>query len=632
MSSTVFRSKPYESKSVTWDAILQRNLQIPMTQREYAWTGNELKKFLDDIFKLFDEGKYIYKMGSIIILQLEGCNDVYDGQQRTLTIIIFLHCLSLVEPKLRTKIKMLLTVDNELDDLTEQQQLIKDAYGVKTIPKIYCVFPPDTQALVDIFNGNADLFENNMEGRVSRIDPAERYELDGETGEDECDDKPLYPLYKCNVCAASGVSGGGLRKASIMRHMVACHNITSKCLESSSKLYDAYDYISTYIKNQKYDESRNIRLFKFIVGEIDIQLYDCNDSTYVSRIFDWENNRGLRVNSLDLVKNQILVKILPGKRAELYDIWTELKNKKCTAAQKINDYGEKLFDVGIQLYNNEVSRMCNHDDLFKPIIDAKDPYAEVRRFFATVEKLYSIMDEISNDRFGRLVTSSPKVKLTWEAYMWAMLPIFYKRGSIDTQLIKLLVKWYFRTSYVTSELTFNSMSYSNEFIRISNCYLKDDRYDYYDEIMRCLVKYMSSHVLNDYEVKLRDMELTNKTAAQYLLLFLETCETPDLQTVPLKYTLEHIIPQKAKQTLTSASLMNNIGNLTLLEGKNTKNVQKGNSSLGCKEYIKKIDSYKNSSCKITREIPETYVAAFTERDVQDRAKSIAFRMTQHTSY
>jgi hypothetical protein len=580
-----FRIKPYESKSVTWDAMLQKNLQIPMNQREYAWTDVDLKKFLDDIFNLFEEGKYIYKMGSIINLQYDGCNYIYDGQQRTLTIILFLYCLAMTEPKLELKIKTLLTVDNELDDLTYQQQLVKDAYGVKIIPKIYCVSPPDMKALVDIFNGK--------------------------------------PATAAAVSATTSTVAGQ---------------------EGSSKLYNAYEYIAEYNKIRKYNEAQNVRLYKFVTSDIDIQLYDCIDLNYVSRIFDWENNRGKRVESLDLIKNQILVKIGAEKRAELYDRWAELKNRKDTL-QKINDYGEKVFDVGIQLYNNQVSRVCNHDELFKTIIDAKDPYAEVCRFFGIVEALYAIMETISRDRFGRLLLNSGRhVKLTWEAYMWALLPIFYKRGSIDTRLIKLFVTWYFRTSYISGELTFNSMRYSNDFIRISDSYFKcslnqggggcggsDYDYDYYDEIMKCLVKNMSPHVRDDYEGKLRDMEL-NKTDAQYLLLFLETCETPDLHTVPMKYTLEHIIPQKNKAGLTNPALMNSIGNVTLLEGKNTKDVQKGNSSLGCKEYIKKIDSYKNSSCKITREIAEKYVDSFTERDVQDRANSIAQRMNHHTSY
>jgi hypothetical protein len=581
MASALIRTKPYESKSVTWDAMLQKNLQIPMNQREYAWTDGDLKKFLDDIFILFEEGKYIYKMGSIINLQYDGCNYIYDGQQRTLTIILFLYYLAMTEPKLEFKIKTLLTVDIELDDLTYQQQMVKHAYGVKIIPKIYCVSPPDMKALVDIFNAT----------------------------------EITSTLPSTSTTAASTVAKR----------------------DGSSKLYNAYDYIAAYGKARNYSEVQNVRLFRFVTNDIDIQLYDCTDINYVSRIFDWENNRGKRVESLDLIKNQILVKIEAGKRAELYDRWTELKNKKDTL-QKVNDYGERMFDVSIQIFNNQVSRVCNHDDLFKIIVDAKDPYDAVCQFFRIVERVHAIMESISKDRFGRLLLNSGRnVKLTWEAYMWALLPIFYKRGSVDARLIKLFVTWYFRTSYIGGELTFNSMRYSNDFIRISDGYLKCDisdcnsKCDYYDEIMKCLIRNMSPHVRDDYEVTVREMEF-KPADAQYFLLFLETCETPELHTVPLKYTLEHIIPQKTKGSLTNPALMNSIGNVTLLEGKNTKDVQKGNSSLGSKDYIKKIDSYKNSSCKITREITERYVDAFTERDIQDRANSIAHRMNQHTSY
>ena len=55
------------------------------------------------------------------------------------------------------------------------------------------------------------------------------------------------------------------------------------------------------------------------------------------------------------------------------------------------------------------------------IIDADDSYKEVNKFFDIVEKLDSIMLEISNDKFGRLVTSKSNVCLNWEAYMWFSL-------------------------------------------------------------------------------------------------------------------------------------------------------------------------------------------------------------------
>ena len=56
------------------------------------------------------------------------------------------------------------------------------------------------------------------------------------------------------------------------------------------------------------------------------------------------------------------------------------------------------------------------------------------------------------------------------------------------------------------------------------------------------------------------------TNATYLLSFLETCINTDTHIVPLDYTLEHIYCQKDKTKLSNQSLMDNIGNLTLIEG------------------------------------------------------------------
>ena len=59
---------------------------------------------------------------------------------------------------------------------------------------------------------------------------------------------------------------------------------------------------------------------------------------------------------------------------------------------------------------------------------------------------------------------------------------------------------------------------------------------------------------------------------------METCKNTDIHNVSLKYTLEHIYCQRDKAKLKDQSLMDNIGNLTLIEGKNSENGHKGNSS------------------------------------------------------
>ena len=78
--------------------------------------------------------------------------------------------------------------------------------------------------------------------------------------------------------------------------------------------------------------------------------------------------------------------------------------------------------------------------------------------------------------------------------------------------------------------------------------------------------------------------------------------------------------------------MNNIGNLTLYEGKNSVNGHKGNSALGSKPYEKKKDSYKDSSCKITRDIIETYPDSFSEETIIIRNKEITELLNKHTNY
>ena len=186
-------------------------------------------------------------------------------------------------------------------------------------------------------------------------------------------------------------------------------------------------------------------------------------------------------------------------------------------------------------------------------------------------------------------------------------------------MIKLKTKWYFRNLQFKTR-NFNNLCYSNEFIKITNEVLQNPDYDYYTDIEECFVKNKDDSISDEnYARKMKDMNFKS-TNATHLLMFLETCMNTDLQSVSLEYTIEHIYCQKLKSTLSNQSLMDNIGNLTLIEGKNSDNGHKGNSSLGSKTYDKKISSYEGSSCMITRMIASSYTS-FTEETIITRSKS-----------
>ena len=597
------RIKPYTTNQESWNTILQKKLRIPMNQREYSWEEPEISKFLDDIFKIYEENKYVEKMGSIINLNYNNGNDIYDGQQRILTTILILTVIGCLSPKLKGKINELLTVDTEIDKLTNEQEQIKEKCNVNIIPKIYCINPFDMEGLVNILN-------NKIKSWIEYLFNIDIY--------DSFDEDEEYICKECKIKISS--------KSDFRRHIVNKHDYAKP--HTNTKLYNAFIEIYNYFVIKKYNELALINLYKFILNDIDVQYYDCNDPEYVSRIFDWENNRGKAVETLDIIKNPILVKIPDSKKVEIYEKWEKLKHKDNTIYK--SNYGQKIFDVAIQLYNNEIKRTINHEELFKSIIDSEDTYKEINKFFEIVEKLFEIMNKISNDKFGRIINNTPRICLTWEAYMWCLLPIFYKIKNINTDLIKLLTKWYFRNLQFKNR-NFNNLCYSIDFIKITNELLKDINYNYYKEITDCLKKNKDSSI-ND-ENYLRELKVMNfkSTNATHLLLFYETCINTDLHIVPLEYTLEHIYCQKEKANLSNQSLMHNIGNLTLIEGKNSNNGHKGNSSLGCKSYIKKKKSYEESSSKITRNIVEQY-ETFEEKNIIERNLYIISELNKYTDY
>ena len=600
------RIKPYTTNQESWNTILMKTLRIPMNQREYSWESKEIIKFLDDIFKIYEEEKYVEKMGSIINLNYKNENYIYDGQQRILTIILILKVIGSLCPRLENKINTLLTIDNDLDELTDEQKEIQIKCDATKIPKIYSINPFDMVGLVNIFN-------NKVIPWVTWLDNFD----DIQSFEDE-------EYYSCIVCKRN-IS----KKKDFIRHLKNFHNYTEH--ESNTKLYNAFIDIFNFFKLKRYHEKQYILMYKFILNDIDIQFYDCTNPEYVSRIFDWENNRGKSVEKLDIIKNPIIVKIPNNKKMEVYEKWESLKH---TPNKIYKEYGQKIFDIAIQIYNKKIKRVLNIEEVFETIINHNNTYKELQKFFSIVEKLFEIMNNVIEDKFGRLVNNTCRVCLNWEAYMWCMLPIFYATNSINIELIKLMTKWYFRNLQFKNR-SFNNLCYSNEFIRISNDVIQNPNYDYYRDIEHLFCKNKSVSINDEnYKRSLHDMNFKS-TNATYVLLFLETCMNTNTHIVNInsedKYTLEHIYPQKHKDELKKHFLMDNIGNLTIIECKNSENGHKGNCSLGSKTYAKKRESYKGSSSKLTRMIAERY-ECFDEDAIVQRNNELTLLLDEYTNY
>lgn len=69
-------------------------LEIPEYQRPYKWTAKNANQLLDDIEEAMNSNKEVYRVGTLILHEKDGQYDIVDGQQRTITFSLLLHCLN----------------------------------------------------------------------------------------------------------------------------------------------------------------------------------------------------------------------------------------------------------------------------------------------------------------------------------------------------------------------------------------------------------------------------------------------------------------------------------------------------------------------------------------------------------
>jgi hypothetical protein len=358
------------------------------------------------------------------------------------------------------------------------------------------------------------------------------------------------------------------------------------------------------------------------------QVKETNDPIYASRMFEWDNNRGKRVKENDVVKNLVLSEISQEYQYEVYQKWIVIKSKP---------YGEKFMNCAIQLYNKMIQRKTCVED-YNTILEGERTYNNVNQFFTIVEKLENLYIQIYEDRYGRILTQLSGCDIAWEGYMYALLPIFYTLGHVDKKLLKLFVKWHIRNTPFSERKSLNSFVYSNPLIYISNKVLKNKEYPYYEEIRNVFKK--DSNIIQDNNTFIQhiiqypiinDTGNLKKPDVLRILYFYETLLTVDSHKPSFNQTLEHIYPQSKQELLEDKNHVNLLGNLTLLEGKNSENGHRGNKSLQDKPYSSKKESYKQSEFKGTRKVVDDYPEDFQEAQILTRTQAMATFLAEKTN-
>ena len=606
---STLREKPYDSTEKSFSDLMKVLLYIPIEQRNYEWKEEHITQvFLDDIIPIFEENKYIHCMGNIdIYVNQQKKHSVLEGQQRIITTYLMLVAIGFQYPDISvTLFGLHLFCDPKKG--TEAQKRIWDQYGKEKnfkLPKIWCNYEADNQALIDIVNQKVI--------PITKVDVSQHFTYVQEEKK-----------YKCNLCHVRITD-----RKNNERHLKDNHKIiTKKEYQTNSLLYDAFSVITDLIKELEYDSEKMEELKDFILEDMMFQENLIKDPVYASRKFVHQNDRGKRVGQSDIQKNMILSEIHEERQHEVYKKWIAIKS---------TPNGEKCMNCAIQLYNNKIQRKTKVED-YKTLLEGELTYSNVHKFFAIVEKIQGLDNEINHDRFGRILTEIKGCDIAWEGYGYALFPIFYTIGRVDKKLLKLFVKWHIRNTPFRESKSLNSLVYSNPLIDISNKVLKNKDYPYYEEIRNVFKKDSSIIQENNsfiqYIVK---YPITNESGnlkkpdVLRMLHFYEILKSTDCTNSIFHQTIEHLYPQSKKDELENKHNINLLGNLTLLEGDNSENGHRGNKSLQDKPYREKKESYKQSGFAITRVIVEDYPEDFQEAQILTRTQAMATFLAEKTN-
>lgn len=631
--SSKSRSQPCKHKDMDWKTILKSYNVIPMNQRNYEWSEDEIRTVLNDYFYLINNTNYKHKMGSIILYSDKtNENEIWDGQQRTITTILTICAISkiaismidedtlkfgasifddlCVKTYLLTKGKEPLKIKNFMQNATYSN------LGYRNIPQICCHYENDNEAIIKIFNGYEPLIKF--------------YTID------DINDSELY--YKCN-CVKNGVKCDKKlnNRKNFIKHCIKEHNYYySENDIKNTKIFEAYEIICKILYEKKLNDDQLKELYSFIMNEVDIIVYESDDIDYLSKIFEWENNRGKKLCSISIIKNNILSKISDVNKNKIFEKWTFLITNNCERKGNsiYENFSEKIFNTAILIYNKKILCFTEQKELFDKLMNESDNniLLEINKFLNIVEQLYNIIEVIGNNKFGRLIFQSKKCYVNWDIFMFLLLPIFYFLQEINYDILNIIIKYHFRI-YISGKKQKYSTS---DMLKISNDFIDNKLKNTlnFEEVLLSIKNSFNKNdiSINDFIELLKNNLWTNNDVitAKYTLYFYETVISNDSYIINFENDLEHIIAQKNKKDDPEKNeFIDKFGNLTLFESFNSKNEEKGNRGCVSKDFEYKLQYYKNSCNKITRDICKYKV--FNEQTIELRTIELLTDIYNYTN-
>ena len=396
-------------------------INIPIFQRPYSWTKDEISQFVADLDNCLMNEDQRHFYGLIVYVSNQKNNkiiDVIDGQQRLTTITIL---LSIIRDLLEDY-ALNYTMDEE-----DQQEINTTVVLIKSI------LSSELQGhKVKLHSENETNFENDFIEIIQRQitsysdkekSPRKEYEEMPQGSKDRFSIKSNY-LYTYKNDARR------TRHKTSYKNYLALHTYIKEKLKLLDTTQECYKFL--------------IKVYKKIINDFRIIPFHVDSYDRAFEYFEVLNDRGLDVSALDLIKNRCLQ--IPGitasERKSIFESWSEVFRNTL-------DHTYNLIQFVRYAYMSEYGHITNKKvyDKYKTLINPMDfekvidylggPLLVNAKIFKDIQSITTNLDSKIHNSL-ELLKSTKTVQ--WYSVAMATLGPIYNGLSLKTSTKNLIIK------------------------------------------------------------------------------------------------------------------------------------------------------------------------------------------------
>ena len=396
-------------------------INIPIFQRPYSWTKDEISQFVADLDNCLMNEDQRHFYGLIVYVSNQKNNkiiDVIDGQQRLTTITIL---LSIIRDLLEDY-ALNYTMDEE-----DQQEINTTVVLIKSI--LSSELPGHK---VKLHSENETNFENDfieiIQSQITSYSdkeksPRKEYEEMPQGSKDRFSIKSNY-LYTYKNDARR------TRHKTSYKNYLALHTYIKEKLKLLDTTQECYKFL--------------IKVYKKIINDFRIIPFHVDSYDRAFEYFEVLNDRGLDVSALDLIKNRCLQ--IPGitasERKSIFESWSEVFRNTL-------DHTYNLIQFVRYAYMSEYGHITNKKvyDKYKTLIKPMDfeividylggPLLVNAKIFKDIQSITTNLDSKIHNSL-ELLKSTKTVQ--WYSVAMATLGPIYNGLSLKTSTKNLIIK------------------------------------------------------------------------------------------------------------------------------------------------------------------------------------------------